>query len=340
MKTGKAWLAMVVVLGACNSDDGGDGNAASASTTPVQLTETNREQVAHSALGAVDTASAASNPGRSLLAGVQVEGSHQRLSWSMLVARKGLGLLYTGQPASLVPGVVTAQTDTCPAGGQVEYSLNDADQSRGISKGDSVTARFTACRETVDGVSGEMNGSMTMLLNEASGSPLTGTGMFNVTVTIPAPGLSVAVIESGQSHASTIAGDMSMSLQLSRTGAVILTSADSLSASTSDGESLRYSGFSMRASESATGSTVSVNGTIAVSGPAFSGSYTLSMTNPDTPLTFSRNRLYPDSGEVRIQGANGLLTLTVQGNGTLAMTLNADGKTSSKTVGWCSVADC
>jgi hypothetical protein len=64
------------------------------------------------------------------------------------------------------------------------------------------------------------------------------------------------------------------------------------------------------------------------------------MKSPDTPLIFSNNRNYPDSGEMRITGANGTLTLTVQPNAQVLLTLNADGKTSTSTVGWCSIGDC
>lgn len=339
-------LALAILLGtsltACNGGGGGgDDSGGNKSTSAVVLTDSNKQQVAHNAVGAVDAASSVSSSGAGILGGVQVSGQQQKVQWPLLLARRGIELLNGANFApALLGGVAQSITLPCVGGGSMDVATNDADNSQTVSSGDSVTARFNNCRETAGGVTAAMSGSFTLVLNQASGNFGQVGAVFNVGMSMPAPGLQVAVTENGRQVATTVTGDMAMGVQIIAGGALVSVSSNTLSAATSDGEQFSYANFTMTASDSGSRSSFSVNGTIAGSSNDFAGAYTINMKSPDTPLIFSNNRNYPDSGEMRITGANGTLTLTVQPNAQVLLTLNADGKTSTSTVGWCSIGDC
>lgn len=334
-------LAVCSALTACNGDGGGgDSSTGAVTTSAVVLTDANQELVAQNAVGAVDTATTVSSSGAGLLSSVEVSGSKQQLQWPLLLARKGLSLMSHAPSPGLVGGAAISNTEACQGGGSIEFTVNDADNSNGMSRGDTVSARFTNCSETTDGVTALMNGGFSILLGDVSGDINAGNGIVNLSMSMPAPGLSIGVTEAGKLVTTTVIGGMNMNMQLSAGNVVLVTSSDSLSASSSDGESISYANFRMLASDTPISSNFSVDGDITSRSKDFSGAYTLSMSKPATPFVFTNNRNYPDSGELRIVGSNGTLTLTVQPNAMLLLTLNADGKTITKTVGWCSIGDC
>lgn len=337
-------LALAILLGtslaACNGGGGG-GDSDNKSGSAVVLTESNKQQVAHNAVGAADAASSVGSSGAGILGGVQVSGQQQKVQWPLLLARRGVELLNgAGFAPPLLGGVAQSLTVPCAGGGSMVVATNDADNSQSVSNGDSVTASFNNCRETAAGVTSVMNGSFTLVLNQASGNFGQPGSVFNVGMSMPTPGLQVAVTENGRQVSTSITGDMAMGVQITASGATISASSNTLRASTSDGELFSYANFNMTSSDSATLSRFSVNGSISASSNDFAGAYTISMSSPDTPLIFSNGHNYPDSGEMRITGANGTLTLTVQPNQMVLLRLNADGKTSTSTVGWCSISDC
>lgn len=334
-------LAICSTLTACNGGgSGGDSGTGTVTPSAVVLTDANKELVAQSAVDAVDTATTVSSSGAGLLGGVEVSGSKPQLQWPSLLARKGLALMSHAPSSGLVGGAAITQTEACQGGGSIEFSVNDADNSNGMSRGDILSARFNNCSETSDGVTALMNGGFSILLGDVSGDINAGNGIVNLSMTMPAPGLSIGVTEAGKPVTTTVIGGMNMNMQLSAGNALLTISSDSLSASTSDGESISYANFHMLASDTPGSSNFSVDGDITARSKDFSGMYTLNMSKPNTPFVFTKNRNYPDSGELRIVGSNGTLTLTVQPNAMLLMTLNADGKTITKTVGWCSIGSC
>lgn len=327
------------ILAACNGGGGDDSTGGQKTTSAVVLTEANQQQVAKNALGAADTASTVSGSGLSLVAGVRADTPPQQVQWPVLLVRKGLQLMEQKPAAGgLVGGAVIQDSIPCTNGGSIAFSLNDVG-AEGPSAGDSVTASFINCSEMQSGVNTILNGNFTLSFNQVSDTRLS-SGNMDLTMTIPEPGLSVGVTEAGVTVTTTVAGDMSMQMQVAGSNVSMTVASNKLRAATSNGETLNYANFRMGLTGSASGDSLRIDGDIGASSKDFSGSYTLNMSQPDTPLRFSGRKSYPDSGELRIKGANGTLTVTVQPLGMVLLTLTADGKTTTKTVNWCSIDAC
>lgn len=349
----KKWvlaLATCSSLAACGG--GGGGGDAGAGVPPgsgggqlpgsaVTLTEANMESLARNALDAMDIATTVSSSGASLLGGIEISGSAQKVQWPVWLARQGLALLNRApMTGGLVGGVVISKTEPCRVGGTIEFTVDDADNTSNVSKGDTLSAQFNNCSETADGVAAVVNGGFSLLLGDVTGSIDAGNGIFNMAMTMPAPGLSIGVNEGGKLVTTTVTGEMNMNLQLNGGNTATITRSNGFSASTSDGETIGYSNFLMLFSDTPTLSSFSIDSDISASGKNVTGAYTLNMSRFGLPLNFARGNNYPASGELRIGGANGTLTLTVQPNAMALLTLNADGKTASKSVGWCTIGNC
>ncbi len=339
-----AMLAICGALSACGGGGGGDGQPdAQPQSSAITLTDANKQQVAQSAVGAANSASQIGNTGSGLVGGVAVDtpaaGSVQ---WPLMLANKGLGLMAGTHPgAGMVGGVAATETLTCSGGGKMEVTSNDADNSRSVSKGDSMNARFTNCSETVSGVAMLLNGAFSMNVNDAVGDPSTSsTYTVNLVMSMPAPGLGMKMTVGGKTLETTASGDLNMLLKQNLTSADITATSNNFKASSASGESFSYRNFNMKLGAIGSTSTVSVDGDIAVSSPQLNGSYTLNMSSPATPLVVTGLKRYPDSGEVRITGANGTLTVTAQPNGMALLKLDADGKSVSTTTTWCTIGNC
>ena len=122
-------LALAILLGtslaACNGGGGGgDDSGGNKSTSAVVLTDSNKQQVAHNAVGAVDAASSVSSSGAGILGGVQVSGQQQKVQWPLLLARRGIELLNGANFApALLGGVAQSITLPCLALAAVRWTL-------------------------------------------------------------------------------------------------------------------------------------------------------------------------------------------------------------------------
>lgn len=340
-----ALLAICGTLTACGGGGGGgDGQPdAQPQSTTITLTDANKQQVAQSAVGATNSASQIGNTGSGLVGGVEVDAqATANVQWPMMLANKGLALMAGSHAgAGMVGGVSATETLTCGGGGTMEVTSNDADNSHTVSKGDSTIAKFTNCSETVSGVSMLLNGSFSMSVTDAVGDPSTSSSYtVNLVMSMPTSGLGMKMTAAGKVLETTASGDLTMQLKQSATSAEIIASSNNFKAGTNTGESFSYRNFSMKLGTTGSTSTVSVDGDIAVTSPQLNGSYTLNMSAPATPFVVTGLKRYPDSGEIRIKGANGTLTVTAQPNGMALLKLDADGKTVSTTTTWCTVGNC
>lgn len=343
-----AAFAVCSVLTACNGGGGGGGADNAGNATSGQqtggaelLTEANMEQVAANAIDVLDSATTVSSSGASLLGGVQIADAPQQVDWPMLLARQGLSLLNrTSLPGALMGGVAISKVEPCNGGGAIGFTVNDADNTNNVSKGDTLSAIFSQCGQTANGVAVVVNGKFSLQLGEVSGDVDSGNGVFDVFMAMPAPGLSVGVGSGGKLVTTTVTGEMSMNLQTNAAGSVTVARSSGMDAVSSDGRTVRYANMFLVRGHAPAASSFSIDGDISANGADFAGAYTLNMSNPATPLIFGGNRNYPDSGEMRIKANNGTLTLTAQPNAMVLLTLNSNGKTVNKSVEWCRIGNC
>lgn len=185
-----AALALAAMLAGC----GGGGGGGDAVTVPppatsvqaVAITSANGKAVAANAVANVTDFSAVDG-GTTLVTGVQVQAS-QRAAGPLALAGpiRSLVALVPAQAAT-VTGVAISETVQCTLGGSIVLTGSVAVQGQ-VSAGDSIVINANSCRESVDGTTGTINGSMSMTI---VGGRI-GSGTFDATVDIVFTAFSVA----------------------------------------------------------------------------------------------------------------------------------------------------
>lgn len=311
------------LLAGCGGGGGGGGVAlqptSAAAPAAVQITEANALPVgAHAVETAQDTSTSQGTVG--LLGGVQVESAaqqHQPLPWLLAqVARAAAGTA----PTALATGISVDQTESCDAGGSIRVSGN-VSSSSGLSRGDNVQMRATACVMRVGSITMTIDGSMSFAVTDGF-LPASGNPPFRVVLSVITDGL--AVREGTTSVTST--GDASLDWTEASTGTTLVATGNALTSRVGGrGSTLRNyrqtvltSGDSIRGSVSGTVETDSTR-----IGPG-GGSYTLATL---TDLQWRALDPSPTAGVLGVTGAAGsqLRITFAAGSATVTVDANGDG---------------
>jgi hypothetical protein len=323
--SGRAFaLFSSLLLAGCGGGGGGGSAGGSTAAAPqaVVITEANAKPVAADALEAVQGASA--TQGTSLITGVEVQadaaGKPTSIRAAAEVARLAAGSL-TGR-TDLVTGVSISDSANCPSGGAISLSGSVAGGSS-LVPGDTITIAANNCTMSIDGVMTTMNGSLSMTI--VSGS-MPASGPFHVVVQFAFTNLSV------QAEGTTVvvSGEARMDwTSSSATSETMVMSGASMTVRETTGTTTFTSAMKNFSQSVATnGSTVtsSLSATIETSSTrlgASGGSYTI--TTP-TPVVWNSSTNVLSAGVVKVVGANNSqLVMTVTGNNTLSIQIDANG---------------
>lgn len=313
------------VLASCGGGGGGSGGTGGppiggGGPQPVALTEGNAKPVAANALEASQN-TAAVRGATGLPTGVQLETGANVPTLLAIAGAARFAAAHAGSPG-LPAGVAISETEVCALGGTMTISGNVANPNVGLAAGDTVTLSTTACAFASGGATTVMNGQMSMTVVSGTISTLP----FHAVLATTATNLSV------QSGGVTVVSNGDLRLDWNATSATtqtLVATGNSLSNRISAGgttrtttmrnytQSLAINGSIFTGSLSATIETDSTRiGSTAVS-------YTIATP---TPVVWNATTRTASAGVVRVTGAdNSQLLLTINGNGTATIQLDANG---------------
>jgi hypothetical protein len=317
--------APLVLLTACGGGGGG-GDAAPApapvtSSGTLQITTANAKPVSADALDNATNVDAAEG-GASIVTGVQVDtgaaaggsATLQLADAARVLAAKAIGR------TSLATGAAVNESAACNGGGSVNISGNVASNSD-LSPGDTITISASSCRETVNGATSTLNGSMkiTIVSGSVNANPV------HIVMTIESLGFSVS--ENGKTSQTN--GDLTLDVTGSAgssTQSVVL-SGKSLSTSVSSAAGTRsFSLQNYRQSVSSVNGAVTYNveAQVTTSNSRLgAGTQVYSVSTP-TALTTNASRAYT-GGSLKVTGKSSALLLTVTGTDTFQLQVDENG---------------
>jgi len=321
-----ALVSSLVLVGCGGGGGGGGGTTAGAggsTTAPqaVSITETNAKPVAADALNTVQGTSATQST--NLLTGVEVQTQAGTAPAGVRAMAEMARLASTSRVgrATLATGVAISESLACESGGSLAITGN-VSGGEGLVAGDSITITANNCKMGIDGFLTTMNGSMSMTI--VSGNM--NTIPFNVVVSFVATDLSVeadgtTVVMSGEvrldwtsssvSSETMVASGSSMTVRETTGGTTHTSTMKNYS------QSVSVNGFITTSSLSATIETSSTR--LGASG----GSYTISTP---TPVVWNSSTNVVTAGVVKVVGANNSqLVMTVTGNNTVSIQIDANG---------------
>ncbi len=199
-------LLIFILLASCGG--GGSGGGSTASTeTPVAITTANAEAAAGAGAANAQSTYEVASEGGDIVTGVSVRkaGAGPRLA---AFANKQLRWILQNDvdtPPRLT-GISHPDEVPCGVSGSVSVAFDDADNSLGLSAGDSFTLTFNNCIDYSDMVS--VNGMISLRFNALSGNPLVDS-VWSVDVTMTLANVVVA----GGGDTATFNGDMSYALE-------------------------------------------------------------------------------------------------------------------------------
>lgn len=327
-------LVATGLLVACG---GGGGGGAPAPATPqaVVITQGNAKPVAANALNSVQNTSATQS-GAGVVTGVQVDASSTPVQSNLILISQAARMsveLVAARAATLPVGIVINDTFACALGGSLTVSGSIA-STDGLSAGDNLNVSYNACRMNSDGADATLNGGLAIAI--VSGSLMSIPAQ--VVLATTATNLSVqsggsTVVTSGDARLD-IAVASSTSVVVIATGAAItsrITTAAGTFSTTTRNYTQRVSVNDITVSGSLTASVESDSTRI---GPA-GCSYTV--TTP-TAVVWNASTGAVTAGVVKVVGAaNSQLVATIDGNGAVALQVDANGDgtfeaTSSSTI--------
>ena len=348
IRTGLSFSLLGAVFGLVACSSGGDGDSGFAApqipTQPVAISSANEDEVAQAAFeganGGVGLGSGALNiiPG-----GVIVDNSAASKDANLYSTVKKLldNALDKGtqrQNAASVTGAQFSGTESCayqdPVTGQMigsgseSFNVNIADfnevtgEPNSFTSGDYMSVAFNNC----DYGDGEVqNGAMTITFNSSVSQADITAEVFSLDVTFNINNLTTASATFGT---ETIHGSIDLSLDVNGTNVAFDMSGNSLY-SVSAAESVHLTNFSFVAATDGVSSTVD-------------SSFTIASTTLDGQITVDSHfetvgTGYPTTGYMNITGNNSQLNVTVNGDGTINVTLTVNGSVQAgypKDVAW------
>ncbi|MES2877093.1 MAG: hypothetical protein V4713_01635 [Pseudomonadota bacterium] len=329
------YLALVLstsVLVACGGGGGGGATVSLAPTPTAALNMSNQTAAAQ------DTTSTAFMPiwGTRELTGAQVTDESVLFS----IARDQLDKLPTymanAQANQTLTGAVQSQTSSCPLGGSLTVSVNDADNSTLLSAGDSFTIVYSNCVLN----SATLSGSLGFVFNSLSGSyqsPASTNYTLGITMnygnfTVTGSGL-IASMNGSMTFAAIANGVNTLSETISTPSLTVSGTYGGLTRSRS---LTGYSATVTKIPDVTYGYLKSYSMSGAVTSSALSAQAISFATS--TPLVLRGTDGYPSSGVMVISGANNSkIKLTALSSTQIQQDLDANGDGSyetTSTVNW------
>ena len=313
-----------LALVACGGGGGGGaagiptntgGGSGSTAVGAVVITTGNAQAVAAEALAA-STNTDAATVGSAFVTGVQVNGVSGPNP--MLLAKAARSLASKPGSGPLATGVATTQA--CTVTGSITADVTTSN-STVLTAGDSF--RFTAnnCTERIDSTTTMvMNGSMSITIVSGTYDPEATAYPKSITMRIVSSNFS---IRSG-SQSETFNGDLTMSLtENSATSASITLSSSSLS-STIGAHTVTWTNYSVQATESSSGSTLVVSGTVQTNNTRLASTAVTYTITTITPLAMSPAGSVT-AGAIKVAGSGSALLLTVTSTDTFSLQVDTNG---------------
>lgn len=317
---------VALTLVACG---GGGGGAGSQPAQNVAVTAANQDDVTRASFAGMATGTL----GGSL--GIAGGGQSSPLSLAAPAVRRALVSTFkrTAAAGRKLPATVYPDSGACTVSGSYSGSVNDRDENRALSVGDTVSVTFSDCVEEAGVV---MNGKMSFTYTQISQSPVT------VGASVSAEGLSVR--ETATSYVASMNGgfNFTYSEPTASTGVTRMVVPDALEIGAqtpafSDTVTL-LDGYTVDSTYDTTAPARTVS---TATGPVASqraGGFVRVSTA--VPLVQYDTEDYPHSGQIIATGLTGKLRATVQSNTTVQIELDAAGDgtyETSKTVTWISL---
>ena len=309
----------LVACGGC----GGGGSSAPTTTSgssstavgAVVITTSNAQAVAAEALAASTNTDAAA-AGSAFVTGVQVNGGSGPNP--MLLAKAAQSLVTKPSAGPLATGVATTQA--CTVSGTITTDVTTSG-SNALVAGDSFQFTANNCTERIDSTTTMvMNGSMSISIVSGSYDPAATTYPKSITMRIVSNNFS---IKSG-TESETFNGDLTMSLtEDSATSATVKLSSSSLT-STIGTHTVTLTDYSVQASESSSGSTLSVKGTVQTNNTRLASTAVTYTITTITPLAVSSTGAMT-AGAIKVVGSNSGLLLTVTSSDTFSLQVDTNG---------------
>ncbi|WP_427914164.1 hypothetical protein ACPWT1_04225 [Ramlibacter sp. MMS24-I3-19] len=290
------------------------GGSGSTAVGAVVITSSNAQAVAAEALAASTNTDATA--GSAFVTGVQVSGGSGPRP--MLLTKAARSLVTKPSVGPLATGVATTQA--CTAGGSITEDMT-VSGTNGLTAGDAFTFTANNCTESIDSTTTVvMNGTMSITIVSGTYDPAATTYPKSITMRIVSTNFSMKT----GSETETFNGDLTMSLtEESATSSSVTVSSSSLS-STVGSHSVTLTNYSVKETESPTGSTLAVSGTVQTSNGRFASSeVTYTITTP-TPLAVSSTGSVT-AGAIQVTGSGSALLLTVTSTDTFSLQVDTNG---------------
>lgn len=315
MRLSSISLAASVLLVACGGGGGGNDSPAIPSTpvsTQLVLTPANysiaAQESASSALYMVSSAG--------LVTGAETASNVAWFDDGVTLALQAAR--WFGTTASVASGAVTTATQTCPGGGNMTLSANDANGNNLVDAGDGVSITANNCKVNADTLSGGISITFTALTGNVDSSVYTATAdvVFTSLKATTAAGTStgngtlrLAIVSRALNNATVSLSTASFASSATFGGVV---SSRTLSA---------FSSFATVSPNPLSNSLVITNSNVASS--ALDGKLLNLATI--TPFVRTGSNIYPSSGQAIISGANGAkIRLTAINSTSVQIELDAD----------------
>ncbi|MGZ5269008.1 MAG: hypothetical protein ACXWC6_00195 [Ramlibacter sp.] len=314
-----------LALVACGGGGGGGGATTTTASTgggsggtavgAVVITSSNAQAVAAEALAA-STNTDAATAGTAFVTGVQVSGASG--PDPMLLAKAARSLVTKPTTGPLASGVVTTQA--CTGGGSITADVTTSG-SAALVAGDSFHFTASNCIEPINGTTSlVMNGSISITIVSGTFDPAATTYPKSVTMRIVSNNFSIT---SG-SESEVFNGDLTVALtETSATTGSITVSANSLS-STVGTHSVTLTNYSVQETETSTGSTLSVSGTVQTSNSRLASTPVTYTITTITPLAVSSTGSVT-AGAIKVTGSGSSLLLTVTATDTFSLKVDTNG---------------
>lgn len=313
--------APALALVACGGGGGGGGGSpspapSSTAATAIVITAANAQPVAAEALAASTNTDAAS-AGSSFVTGVDVSGGGGAAR-PMLLAQAAQSLANKPGTGTIAAGVSTTQA--CTLGGTLTADVTRS-SSTTLTAGDSLKFTASNCTERVDSTTTMvMNGSMSITIVSGSYDPA--ATAYPKSVAMRIVGSNFSITTGGRSESFN--GDLTLSLtQNSATSSTASLSSSSLS-STVGSHSVTLTNYSVQATETSTGSTLAVSGTVQTNNSRLASTAVTYTITTLKPLAVSSTGTVT-AGSIKVAGSGSALLLTVTSNDTFSLQVDTNG---------------
>lgn len=319
-----ASLSAALLLGGC----GGGGDSGTTTSTTVSLLaidQANSTQVAGAVYQSVMAAGASGEAGSSVLTGAVVSGTTSgtglaRFAQDQIARFLSLGYL---PGSNLAAAVVYTQTVTCDtpsvgSAGTITISWDDADNSKTLTAGDTLSATFNNCYSATDGTT--INGGLGLSGLTVSGDPTAPLTPWDVTATFAFTNLAITEVSGTQTLNGGFAYAGSTPDGVTVTGNL---KGANLSIAQTSMPTLALKQFDLTSTVDNSSTAYTETGSGQVFNSDWSGAYVeFQVTKPFQGLG-SEN---PSSGSAKISGANNSsVTLTAIDSTTVQLEVDANG---------------